>query len=45
MIEQTTVTSATQSNDLPDDRSMKVLEYAVSLVAILAAVVLAFASH
>jgi hypothetical protein len=45
MIEQTTVNSATQSNDLSEDRSMKMLEYAVSLVAILAAVLLAFASH
>lgn len=45
MIEQTTVNSATQSNDLREDRSMKVLEYAVSLVAILSAVLLAFASH
>jgi hypothetical protein len=45
MIEQQTVQSAAQASDAPDDRSMKVLEYAVSLIAVLAAALLAVASH
>ena len=45
MIEQSTVRSATTTRNIPEDRSMKVLEYAVSLIAILAAALLAFASH
>ena len=45
MIEQQTVQSAAQASDAPDDWSMKVLEYAVSLIAVLAAALLAVASH
>lgn len=45
MIEQPAVPTAVDAAEGPNDRSMKMLEYAVSLIAALAAVALAFAGH
>lgn len=45
MIEQTAAHPGVEAGDIPDDRSMKLLEYAVSLVAMVAAIALALAAH